>query len=135
MAKKKAFGGKVIDLKASGMADMKVSKLFEKEFPKLTIPPTAVMGAFWKALRSLEKKAGAIYFGTPEELKGKKSSKEKESEITGEDLLEMSEKKLEKLCSKYDIDPEEYEEWDEVREALADEMDIKLPKKSKKSKK
>lgn len=75
--KKVAFGGKVIDLKKSGLMDVPLGDLFKKEYPKMQIPPTALMGAFWKKLRKLESKNDEVYFATPEELSGKKKKTKK----------------------------------------------------------
>jgi len=65
MAAKKAFGGKMIDLKSSGLGEMSIGELFPK---KKTIAPTDLMGAFWKAVRRAEINDKTCYFGTPDEL-------------------------------------------------------------------
>lgn len=60
-----AFGGKVVDLKESGLADMTLGEMMGG---KKRIAPTEVVGAFWKALRTAEVKDRTRYFGTPKEI-------------------------------------------------------------------
>ena len=64
---------------------------------------------------------------------------EEEEEITPESLAEMDFEELEDVCDTQalDTDPDDYDEDDieKLRSAIAKEMGIKLPKKSKKSKK
>lgn len=64
MAKKEAFGGKIIDLKESGLYDMTLGEMIGKK----RIAPTEVVGALWKALREVELIDGICYFGTPKEI-------------------------------------------------------------------
>lgn len=61
---KAAFGGKVIDLKESGLYDMTLGEMLGKK----RIAPTEVVGALWKALREAEIADKTCYFGTPKEI-------------------------------------------------------------------
>ena len=62
---KGAFGGKVVDLKESGLAEMTLGEMMGG---KKRIAPTEVVGAFWKAIRQAEVDDGVCYFGTPKEI-------------------------------------------------------------------
>lgn len=78
---KEAFGGKVVDLKASGLAEMTLGEMLQDVMgKKKRIAPTQVVGAFWKALREAEIKDKVRYFGTPEEL-GEELSKTEIKEL------------------------------------------------------
>jgi len=63
--KKAAFGGKIVDLKKSGLCDMTIGELMGK---KKQIAPTEIVGAFWTALRQAEVNDKTRYFGTPKEI-------------------------------------------------------------------
>jgi hypothetical protein len=58
----------------------------------------------------------------------------KKSKLSWEDLEEMSTRKLTKLCENEDLktNPDKFDDEDELRVAVAEELDIDIPKKSSK---
>ena len=67
---------------------------------------------------------------------------EEEDELTGEDLAEMDFEQMEDLCDDQDLDtdPDDFDsddaaEVEKLRKAIAKELNLTLPKKSKKGKK
>lgn len=76
----KAFGGKVVDLKESGLDKMTIGSMMNG---KKRIAPTEVVGAFWVALREAEVEDGIKYFGVPSEIG---------DELTKEELKERKAK-------------------------------------------
>lgn len=57
-------------------------------------------------------------------VKEKETSTEEESEYSKRDIRKMSEKQLDKLCEEYGLDSNDYEEWDDVKDALIVEMGL-----------
>jgi len=62
----------------------------------------------------------------------KETVKESKNETTWDDLMEMSLRKLNRYCedNNLKLNPEKFDEEDELREAIADELDIDVPKKA-----
>lgn len=73
-----------------------------------------------------------------EEEEEEENEEENEDELTADDLMQMDEEELADLIEEQelDVDPEEFEDDVEgLRQAIADELEIELPKKGKKGKK
>lgn len=62
---REVFGGKIVDLQKSGLANMTIHELFDG---RDTIAPTELVGAFWKKIREHEINDRVRYFGTKDEI-------------------------------------------------------------------
>ena len=78
----------------------------------------------------------------PEKPAGKGGKKQpepepEETEVTAEDLMEMDEEELTDFIEEQELetDPDDFETLEDLRAAVAEELDIELPKKSKGKKK
>jgi len=95
--KKLAFGGKLIDLKASKLKDVTLEQLFKDKYPDLKVPPTAITGAIWQALYKAQYFKKQRFFGTKKEI-GEKLEKKEMKEIF--EKIDGSIKKAEKWVKK-----------------------------------